>query len=76
MIIALRHPDHGVHIAYTDAEANAAQESGWKHDPDLSRDLAGQPPIEKSLVDQYREKFGKAPHHLLKKENIEKALRE
>ena len=76
MIIALRHEMHGTHIAYSDAEAKSAEENGWKRDPDLSRVLAGQPMIDKSVVDQYKEKFGKAPHHLMKQENIEKALRE
>ncbi len=74
MIIALQHEAHGTHIAYSETEAIECEKTGWKRDPDLSRQLMGEPAIDKSMADKYREKFGKAPHHLMKKETIEKAL--
>ena len=40
MIIALTHPDHGTHIAQTEAEAQSAEANGWKRDPELSKTLA------------------------------------
>lgn len=40
MIIALKHPDHGVHVAYTETEAQVCELSGWKRDPELSKELA------------------------------------
>ena len=76
MIIAMRHEMHGIHIAYSDAEAKLAADNGWVADRELSKELAGQTPVDKSLADRYFEKFGKKPHHLAKAESIEKALRE
>ena len=40
MIIALTHPDHGTHLAQSEAEAQAAEANGWKRDLKLSRELA------------------------------------
>ena len=75
-LIAMVHEDHGTHIVYSDQERKICEENGWKSDPALSRILAGEAVelVEKSLVDKYKDKFGKPPHHLMKKANIEKAL--
>ena len=76
MIIAMRHEMHGVHIAYSDQEAKQAAENGWVRDSALSVELAGLAPVDKSLIDKYKEKFGKPPHHRMLKESIEAALKE
>ena len=76
MIIAMKHEMHGVHIAYSDAEAKLAADNGWVRDDILSKELAGLTPVDKTLIDKYKDKFGKPPHHLMKAAGIEKALRE
>ena len=79
MIIAMRHEMHGVHIAYSEAEAKQCAENGWIRDPALSLELAGNVPvnpIDKSLAEKYEAKFGKKPHHRMLTESIEAALKE
>ena len=73
-LTALRHDDHGVHIAYSDAEVKACIELGWSKDLALSRELSGSAPVDKSLVDKYKEKFGKPPHHRMTEKSIQDAL--
>ena len=75
-LIAMQHEDHGTHVVYSDQERKNAEALGWKANPALSRVLAGDAPVDKSLVDKYKDKFGKAPHHLMKSDSIEKALSE
>lgn len=43
MMIAMTHPMHGTHIAYTSLEINACKEAGWVEDPEYSKILAGDP---------------------------------
>ena len=76
MLFAMTHPDHGVHVVYSFDEQKQCEERGWKHDRELSKSLSGEAPIEKSLIDKYKDKFGKAPHHLMKADTIQKALDE
>ena len=76
MIIALTHEMHGTHIAYSDAEAKQAESYGWVRDGALSKALAGNRTVDKSLIERYTEKFGKPPHHKMLAETIEKALTE
>jgi hypothetical protein len=64
MEIRISHPKHGFHVVYSEAEVTKHAENGWvKHVVE-----------ELSLVDKYKAKFGKAPHHMMKPETIQKAL--
>lgn len=76
MQIYLTHPRHGKKIASMEKEAEADKKAGWVEV--TKEEYFGPPPKaptpEKSLSDQYEEKFGKRPHHRMNAESIEKAL--
>lgn len=75
-LTAMTHEDHGTHICYTDADVKACEKVGWAKDPALSRQLAGEPMVDKSLVEKYTEKFGVKPHHRMSAETIKAKLEE
>ena len=75
-LIAMTHEDHGTHLCYSDAEVKQCEALGWKKDAALSRELSGQQPVEKSLVEQYVAKFGEKPHHRMSAETIKSKLEE
>lgn len=63
MEIRMQHPKHGFHVVYDHVEKAAHERHGWSEvKPVLS------------LHEQYAAKFGKPPHHLMKPENIQKAI--
>lgn len=39
MMVALTHPMHGTHIAYSSAEINACKEAGWTEDTEVTKEL-------------------------------------
>lgn len=51
MEIYLRHKDHGIHIAYSENEAEKCEANGWVRDPNY-------PPVKKSpvIVDEVESK--------------------
>ena len=75
-LIAMTHEDHGTHLCYSDAEVKQCELLGWKRDASLSRELSGQKPVEKSLVERYVAKFGEKPHHRMLEETIKSKLDE
>lgn len=46
MLIALRHEQHGTHLAYSEAEAVECEKNGWKRDPEWSEVMKGARPVE------------------------------
>lgn len=75
-LTAMTHEDHGTHICYTDADVKACEKVGWVKDPALSRQLAGEVPVDKSLIEQYEAKFGSKPHHRMAEATIKAKLAE
>lgn len=79
MQIWLRHPIHGVKCASAEEEAKADRLNGWVDCPPYGRGIV--PPVEakvatvKTPAERYEEKFGKPPHHRMKAETIEAALK-
>ena len=88
MIIALTHPNHGTHIAYSEQEAISCEANGWVRDAKMSDELAGKPVAQAperiqeeagaplSPQERYIAKFGHPPHHRMKDETIIKQLEE
>lgn len=66
MEIRMHHPKHGFHVVYDNAEKAAHERHGWS--------VVEEKKPEISLAEQYEAKFGKKPHHLMKPENIQKAI--
>lgn len=81
-MIFLEHPQHGTHIAYSDIEVAACEKNGWKRREILTaRKPAPAEAVEiaapdgrEVLVEAYRQKFGKKPHHKLSVESLKAAL--
>jgi hypothetical protein len=83
MMIFQLHDKHGRHIAYDETEAANNRKNGWR---DVTRKefYCEEEPVKpvsdqvSELVDdieeRYEKKFGKRPHHRMKRENIEAAL--
>lgn len=84
-------PKHGYHIAYDQHEAIRNEKNGWKtvtkeeFYADEAKGTTGEverivevieEKAEEELTKQYEAKFGKKPHHRLKRESIEKALKD
>ena len=73
MEIRLYHPKHGYHVVHSTNSLTHLQGNGWTVD-----DGYGKPIVkavdENAIRDAYLLKFGKKPHHMMKIENIQKAL--
>ena len=74
------HPEHGYHMATNKMEADANDKLGWRtvteaefydRRPKLAPEVAA---VVDDLEEQYEKKFGKKPHHKMKRETIEAAL--
>jgi hypothetical protein len=53
------------------------QKNGWEaFEPAVDTHTEQEPELSMSLEDQYVAKFGKKPHHKMKRETIEAALKE
>ncbi len=92
MVIYLSHPQHGMKVAISEAEALADEQNGWgRFDP--NRSVVPVPvatsvepttetfiePLDSErdeLTKQYVDKFGRKPHWKLSVENIRKELEE
>ena len=85
-MIVLTHPVHGIKHAYLEAEAEADEKNGWIRQAEpmqMSPSGTVDDPVideaelrtELTLEQRYTEKFGKPPHHRMKPETIEAALR-
>lgn len=68
------HEDHGKHFALNHNEAKANNENGWKTVSKEEFYGIKEEEIPQALIDQYKEKFGKAPHHKMKLETIQGKL--
>ena len=75
----LSHPQHGKTTA-TAYEIPELLKNGWKIDEPKKKVKSEEPSIQvniyKTLEEKYEEKFGKLPHHRMKQETIEAALKE
>lgn len=71
MEIRLYHPKHGYHVVHNTNSLTHLQGIGWTVD-----DAYGKPKAvdENAIREAYALKFGKRPHHMMKIENIKKAL--
>mgnify|MGYP006330545029 CR=1 FL=1 len=74
------HPEHGYHMAINKLEADANEKRGWKtvteaqfydRRPKLAPEIAAEV---NDIEARYEKKFGKKPHHKMKRETIEAAL--
>ena len=74
------HPRHGAMHVYSEAEIEENEKHGWKLTDEpgavkvLETIMEGESK-EKCVAEQYQAKFGKPPHHKMKPETIERALR-
>lgn len=68
MPIRMKHPDHGYTHAYNTNDRAYLEGLGWS-----AEEVKTESEME-AATRQYIEKFGKKPHHMLKLENILKAL--
>lgn len=73
------HEKHGYHMAQSKQEADANEKRGWRtvseaefYDRGKSREIVADQVA--SIEEQYERKYGKRPHHRMKRENIEQAL--
>jgi hypothetical protein len=77
-MIYLRHPDHGIKIAYLESEIEVDKKNGWTEMTQEERsDVHLTPEVEAladSIESRYEKKYGKRPHHKMKRETIEAAL--
>ena len=76
MEIRIFNPKHGWHVVYSHSEVERLAPHGWSvwvEPQHIVVDAAGDNNIE-DLKAAYFAKFGKKPHHLMKLENIKKAL--
>lgn len=72
---------HGYHIAYAIQEAEANEKNGWKtvteeefYKRDNKKTESEVDIIVESIEEKYEKKFGKRPHHRMKRESIEEAI--
>ena len=75
-MIRMSHPKHGFHIVYNNSAVAEHEKLGWSvhiEPQHVVVDAAEDNNIE-DLKAAYFAKFGKKPHHLMKLENIQKAL--
>lgn len=73
MAILMQHPKHGFMHAYNTVEQKTLEGRGWTVKKDRPVEIA--PEVEDEAIRQaYFNKFGKKPHHMMKIENILKAL--
>lgn len=77
-MIYLKHPEHGIKVAYLESEIEADKKNGWTEVSETEKPAVetALDEEEKTLRELYAEKFGKAPHHRMKPETIAKALQE
>ncbi len=82
-MIFLEHPVHGTHIAYTNQEVEQCEKNGWKRRdaPKLPKkakeeveNVTTAPDERAVLVEAYRQKHGKRPHHKLSVASLKAAL--
>jgi hypothetical protein len=73
------HNQHGYHMAFNKAEAESNEKRGWRTVSEAEFYNRGKAEI-KELVDdleeRYEKKHGKRPHHRMKRESIEAALKD
>lgn len=80
MAVRMVHPLHGVtHAVGSEVDWNKA--NGWRVDENpvavaVPEEKAAVEIIEQSPAEKYEAKFGKPPHHRMKPETIEAALKE
>jgi len=74
------HEKHGHHMAFSKAEAEANEKRGWRtvseaefYKRDEKQEIAA---IVDDLEYRYEKKYGKRPHHRMKRESIEAALKD
>lgn len=74
-MIRMSHPKHGFHVVYNNSAVAEHEKLGWsvhvEPQPIVAEEEGGT--IDGVKAD-YFAKFGKKPHHLMKLENIQKAL--
>jgi hypothetical protein len=78
-MIYLKHPDHGIKVAYLESEIAADKKNGWTEmDMEEQSEVTGLNPgvaaVADSIEARYEKKYGKRPHHKMKRETIEAAL--
>lgn len=86
MSIYQLHEQHGKHIAHTPSEAEANNRNGWRtvteeeFNADIRAKIArlnSQNTVQAQVEDieaRYEAKYGKRPHHRMKRETIEESL--
>lgn len=72
------HEKHGHHMAFNKLEADANEKRGWRtvseaefYKRDEKKKIEA---IVDDLEERYEKKYGKRPHHRMKRESIEAAL--
>ena len=76
-MIYQKHPQHGLHIAYNNLEAEFNNSKGWETVTEEEFYSKHRKPLkvtESVLVDLYIDKFGKKPHHRMNDDSIKAAL--
>lgn len=66
----MKNKDHGFTNVYSNNERDYLIKLGWELDEEKPAVVE----VKKTPSEQYEEKFGKLPHHMMKQENIIKAL--
>lgn len=76
MTIRLSHPKHGFHNVYSEADVERHATHGWVRHVEPVKAEPVKPVEDETefLKAAYFHKFGKNPHHMMKLENIKKAL--
>jgi hypothetical protein len=78
-VIYMQHPKHGSKVACSEAEAKYDEEKGWKRSATVTAAVASTASAvvvdeKTAVIEQYKAKFGKAPHHKKKLETIRAEL--
>ena len=72
----MSHPKHGRMPVYSQTEIDYNAKNGWVLDEEKPVLQVAYPVSRETMIEQYEAKFGKKPHHRMKQETIENALKE